>query len=249
MNQLEIEDLSKTFHEGKKEVKALQNVSFSVEKQEFVAVLGPSGCGKTTLLKIIAGLMQPTEGKVVYREGEKLERGDIGFVFQNYALFNWKTVEENLKTAQRMAGAEVSPDGAEEYLKMVGLEDFSESYPGELSGGMRQRLGVARALVYDPDLVLMDEPFGALDELTKERLYSRFEEILEKTDKTVVYVTHDIEEAYLFADRLLVFSETGNIADEINLNSEAPRDKNSLSNEKFFDIKERVMKTIEEKEK
>lgn len=244
MSQLEVRNLSKEFGNGKMEVEALQNVSFSVESQEFVAVLGPSGCGKTTLLKIIAGLIQPTEGKIVYREGEKLKRGDIGFVFQDYALFDWKTVEENLITAQRMANQKVSSERVQRYLEMVGLEEFAYSYPGELSGGMRQRLGVARALIYDPDLVLMDEPFGALDELTKENLYGKFEEILEETDKTVIYVTHDIEEAYLFADRLLVFSETGKIEDDIDIESEAPRDKEVLSTDEFFEVKEKVMNII-----
>ncbi len=242
MSQLEVRNLSKKFQEGGSEVEALQNVSFKVNEHEFVAVLGPSGCGKTTLLRVIAGLVSPSSGEVVYHGNNK--SGDIGFVFQDYALFDWKTVEENLVTAQKMADQKVSHERVETYLEMVDLKEFSDSYPGELSGGMRQRLGVARALIYDPDLVLMDEPFGALDELTKESLYSDFREILEETDKTVIYVTHDIEEAYLFADRMLVFSETGNIAEEIDLSSKAPREKEVLSTEQFFDTKDKVMDVI-----
>jgi len=243
MSQLKIRNLSKKFDEGKKEVKALQNISFQVNEHEFVAVLGPSGCGKTTLLRVIAGLVSPSNGEVIYNNGNH-GSGDIGFVFQDYALFDWKTVEENLITAQRMANQEVSSERVQRYLEMVELEKFADSYPGELSGGMRQRLGVARALIYDPDLVLMDEPFGALDELTKENLYGNFQKILERTNKTVVYVTHDIEEAYLFADRMLVFSETGKIQEEIDIESETPRQKDVLSTDEFFEVKEKVMNII-----
>lgn len=245
MTQLKVENLSKTFSNGTKEVKALQDVSFEVDSQEFVAVLGPSGCGKTTLLRMLANLEKPTTGSINYNDGNT-EKGDIGFVFQDYALFEWKTVRENLLTALKMADCQISQALVEEYLEMAGLEDFADSYPSELSGGMQQRLGVIRALIYDPDLVLMDEPFGALDELTKESLYDSFRNILGITDKTVIYVTHDIEEAYLFADRLLVFTGKGTLEEEIDLDSEAPRDKEVLSSKKFFQTKETVMNIIEE---
>jgi NitT/TauT family transport system ATP-binding protein len=243
---LRIKDLSKTFQSKKGEIKALDDVNAEVEEEEFVAFLGPSGCGKTTLLKTVAGLIQPTSGRIEYREGKKLDRGDLGFVFQDYALFDWKTAGENLMIAQKLAGKEPSVDRKKEFLGMVELTDFEGRYPSDLSGGMRQRLALARTLIYDPDLVLMDEPFAALDELTKERLYSSFMEILEDTEKTVIYVTHDIEEAYMFADRLVVMSSGGRIVENIDIDGDSPRSKEVLSSKSFKETRERVMERIGE---
>lgn len=241
---LRTENLSKVFRDDQGEVQAFDSVNVEVRQHEFVAFLGPSGCGKTTLLRTVAGLVQPTEGRVVYREGEKFDRGDLGFVFQDYALFDWKTAGQNLMIAQELAGQDPSKEQKQKFLEMVELEDFEDSYPGNLSGGMRQRLALARTLIYNPDLVLMDEPFAALDELTKERLYSGFKDILEETDKTVMYVTHDIEEAYMFADRIVVMAANGKVVDNIDVRGEAPRDKESVSTQNFRDTKERIMDEI-----
>lgn len=244
MSFLKIEDLSKTFQEGDGEVHALRNLNVEVEENEFVAFLGPSGCGKTTLLRTVAGLIQPTSGRIEYRSGEKLDRGDLGFVFQDYALFDWKTAGENLMLAQKLSGQDPSEERKQEFLEMVELEDFEGSYPGNLSGGMRQRLALARTLIYDPDLILMDEPFAALDELTKNRLYSSFADILDETNKTVMYVTHDIEEAYMFADRLEVMNSNGRMVETIDIDGDPPRDQDVLTSEKFRETRENVMEMI-----
>lgn len=243
MTFLEIKDLSKKFT-GEEETVALRNVDLKVQRNEFVAILGPSGCGKTTLLRTVAGLIQPTSGRIEYREGKKLDRGDIGFVFQDYALFDWKTSGQNLMLAQELSGMPPSEERKDEFLDMVGLEDFEGSYPGDLSGGMKQRLALARTLIYNPKLVLMDEPFAALDEITKEQLYSKFGEILEETEKTVLYVTHDIEEAYLFADRLIVMNGSGEVIERLDLEDEPPRSKEVLSADEFQETRERVMDMI-----
>lgn len=248
MSFLKIEDLSKTFQDGEGEVHALRNLNVEVEENEFVAFLGPSGCGKTTLLRTVAGLIQPTSGRIEYREGEKLDRGDLGFVFQDYALFDWKTVGENLMLAQRLSGQDPSEKRKQEFLEMIELEDFEDSYPGDLSGGMRQRLALARTLIYDPDLILMDEPFAALDELTKNRLYSSFADILDETNKTVMYVTHDIEEAYMFADRLIVMNSEGEMVESIEIDGEPPRNKDVLTSEEFRKTRESVMDMIGDEE-
>lgn len=245
MNQIEAKNITKVYRTGTGSVTALRDVSFVVEEEAFVAFLGPSGCGKSTLLQILAGLVQPTKGRVVYREGQKFDRGDIGYVFQDYALLPWKTVAGNLKTFLRLAQLYPDPERIHKHLSMVGLEDYADAYPYELSGGMQQRVAVARALVTDPEVVLMDEPFAALDALTKERLYGEFTAILEQADKTVVYVTHDIEEAYRFADRLMLLSSGGELVREIDLDGEAPRGEEALSRNAFFSVKEQVLDTIQ----
>lgn len=243
MSFLEIRDLSKTFTGGE-ETTALRGINLEVEKNEFVAILGPSGCGKTTLLRTVAGLVQPTSGSIEYRQGRKLDRGDIGFVFQDYALFEWRTSGQNLMLAQKLSGMDPSEDRKDKFLEMVGLEEFEDSYPRDLSGGMKQRLSLARTLIYNPKLVLMDEPFAALDEITKEQLYSRFGDILEETEKTVMYVTHDIEEAYLFADRLVVMSGEGKVIDRLSIDEEPPRPQKVLATDEFQETRERVMDMI-----
>ena len=239
---LDIIGLSKSFNGG--ETTALKDINLEVGKNEFVAILGPSGCGKTTLLRTVAGLVQPTDGTINYREGKKLDRGEIGFVFQDYALFDWKTSGQNLMLAQKLSGMEPSEKRKDKFLEMVGLEESEQNYPGNLSGGMKQRLSLARTLIYNPKLVLMDEPFAALDEITKEQLYSNFADILETTEKTVLYVTHDIEEAYLFADRLIVMNGGGKIIDRIDIDEEPPRSKAVLASDNFRETRERVMDMI-----
>lgn len=248
MNQIEAQDITKVYT-GSSPVTALQEVSFSISREEFVAFLGPSGCGKSTLLQILAGLVQPTAGRVIYREGKKFERGDIGYVFQDYALLPWKTIAGNLRTFLRLAEMKPDSERAQQHLAMVGLEDYADAYPHELSGGMQQRVAVARALVTNPEVVLMDEPFAALDALTKERLYGEFQDILEAAEKTVVYVTHDIEEAYRFADRLLLLSEDGRLVKEIGIDSAAPRDEDALAGDEFFTVKEEVLDAIQDGDK
>lgn len=244
MALIKAENISKSFDTASGPVTALDDLSFAVEEQEFVAFLGPSGSGKSTLLRILAGIIQPSSGRVVYREGEKFERGDISFVFQDYALLPWKTAAGNLRTFLDLARLPVDDDRVHGHLEMVGLADYADAYPHELSGGMKQRVALARALVTDPELILMDEPFAALDALTKERLYDHFRRVITEADTTVVYVTHDIEEAYLFADRLLLLSADGALADRIELDAASPREKKVLSTDAFHETRQRVLDTI-----
>lgn len=243
MQQLEAHDITKVYDHDSGPVTALQDVSFAVDEQEFVAFLGPSGCGKTTLLRILAGLVQPTSGRVEYREGETFDRGDIGFVFQDYALYPWRTVSGNLRAARILAEQEPDPDTVRAHLEMVGLAGSADQYPHQLSGGMQQRVAVARALVTDPAVVLMDEPFAALDALTKERLYDEFTGILDRTSLTTVYVTHDIREAFLFADRIILLSGDGTVAERID--HDAPRDTAALESDAFFTMKDRILSRIQ----
>lgn len=243
MAQIRVESLTKEFRDGDRRVQALRDVSFDLDTAEFKVLVGPSGSGKSTLLRIIAGLIQPTSGRVVYREGEKFDRGDISFVFQDYALFPWRTVEGNLRAALSLAHEEPDEATIDAHLEMVGLGDFRESYPHQLSGGMKQRAALARALITDPEVILMDEPFAALDALTKEALYGEFREILASTDRTILYVTHDIEEAYLFADTILLLSSSGEMVDEIDI-GEGPRQRDALETEAYFETKDRILDEI-----
>ncbi len=238
-----LESVSKEFRDGHRTVTALQDISFAVEDSEFTVLIGPSGSGKSTLLRIIAGLVQPTSGRVVYREGDKFDRGDISFVFQDYALFPWRTVAGNLRAAMQLARTEPDPDRIAAHLEMVGLSDFSDSYPHQLSGGMKQRAALARALVTDPEVILMDEPFAALDALTKEALYGEFRDILADRDKTVVYVTHDIEEAYLFADTIRLLSSDGELLEEMDI-GEGPRHRDVLETDAYFETRDRILDRI-----
>ena len=203
-----IENVDKTFIDSKKrEVTALQNINFSIEKQEFVVLVGPSGCGKSTLLNIVGGLMSPTRGSV-YFEGTNGKKPTLGIVFQEIALFPWRTVYENVIYGLEESGAskEVQREKGKHYIDMVGLQGFEGAYPKQLSGGMRQRAGIARALAIEPDLLLMDEPFSALDAQTRTIMQEELLTIWNRTRLSTLYVTHNIQEAVYLADRVIVLS-------------------------------------------
>ena len=206
---LVVQDLSAVFRNGNGGLQALERVSFSVCPQEFVCVLGPSGSGKSTLLRILAGLLAPTGGQVLYR-GEPLTspRRQIGFVFQRANLMPWRTVQQNILLPLELQGlphAEAMARSAE-LVELVGLQGFEGTLPRDLSGGMAQRVAIARALVHDPDLLLLDEPFGGLDALTRERMGAELLRIWQRRRKTVVMVTHSISESLFLADRVLVLT-------------------------------------------
>ncbi len=211
MTALVIEHLEKTYTDAYTgdEVVAIGDVSFSVSEGEFVSVLGPSGCGKTTVLNTVAGFVRPTSGTVSVAGNQVSGPGpDRGVVFQNHALFPWKTVLGNVVFGLRMKGmgrAEREARGRE-YLSLVGLEGFERRYPHELSGGMRQRLGVARVLATEPAVMLMDEPFASIDAQTRRRLQEDLTRIFEERRPTVFFVTHDIDEAVFLSDRIVVLS-------------------------------------------
>ena len=227
---LSIDKISKTFTAGNREdLTVLENINIDIQENEFVCIVGPSGCGKSTLLRLIAGLESATEGNVFYR-GEKLTkpRKEIGMVFQNYSLMPWLNVEDNISMGlnfKRVSKAEKKRT-VDEFLKIIGLENFRRSYPHELSGGMQQRVAIARALANSPDVVLMDEPFGALDAYTRILLQKELLRIWEYDKKTIIFVTHSVDEAIYLADRIILMSRRkGSIDREISVDIPRIRDR------------------------
>ena len=220
-------ELSLIFPDGDEGLHVLFDISFSVDAEEFVCVLGPSGSGKSTLLRILAGLLPPTHGEVFY-SGERLNgpRREIGFVFQKANLMPWRTVLENITLPlelQQVPSGQAQAQ-AQELVNLVGLEGFEETLPRDLSGGMAQRVAIARALVHDPGVLLLDEPFGALDALTRERMGAELMRIWQARRKTVVMVTHAIPEAIFLADRVLVLSpRPGRLRLDLAINLPRPR--------------------------
>ena len=202
---LTVQELSVTFPDDNGGLDALASASFTVQPQEFVCVLGPSGSGKRTLLRILAGLLQPTSGTFAFANG----RPGIGMVFQQANLMPWRTAIENITLPLELEG--VDPAEAcrrsQELIDLVGLQGFEDSWPRDLSGGMAQRVAIARALVHDPDILLLDEPFGSLDALTRERMWTELSRIWQARQKTVLMVTHSINEALFLADRILVLTQ------------------------------------------
>ncbi|WP_326834896.1 ABC transporter ATP-binding protein [Amycolatopsis rhabdoformis] len=207
---------------------ALENVSLDLAAGEFVALVGPSGCGKSTLLKLVAGLLPATSGEILL-DGEPAPEGvpeGVGLVFQSDALFPWRTVADNIRFPLALKGVPAAQQRAEvqRLVELVGLKSFEQSYPNQLSGGMRKRVGIARAIAYDPDVYLMDEPFGPLDAQMRIRLGGEFLSIWETLGKSVVFVTHDVEEAVAMADRVLVMSRgPGTIKEEFRIDLDRPR--------------------------
>ena len=206
---LSLDGVSMVFARGEARVHALDRVSLEVRDGEFIALVGPSGCGKSTLLKLVTGLRAPTVGRIaVYGRQVARPRGDVGIVFQNPVLLPWRTIADNVTlpvTVLRL-DAERGRARAQELLDLVGLRGFERAYPSELSGGMQQRAAIARALVYDAPLLLMDEPFGALDALTREQMSLELQRIWSASRKTVLFITHSISEAVFLADRIVVMS-------------------------------------------
>lgn len=201
---LSLRSLSVTFTNGNGGLEALRKVSFDLARQEFVSVLGPSGSGKTTLLRVIAGLLRPTAGSFVFTDGQPR----IGVVFQQANLMPWRTAIENITLPLELLGVPAAEacDRARELMRSVGLEGFESAWPRHLSGGMAQRVALARSLILDPDLLLLDEPFGSLDALTRERMGAELLNLWQSRRTTVLMVTHSISEALLLSDRVLVFT-------------------------------------------
>jgi NitT/TauT family transport system ATP-binding protein len=218
-------------------IRALSDISLTVDDGEFVTIVGPSGCGKSTLLKILAGLQPATEG-VVELDGTPVSepRRDIGIVFQNPVLFPWRTILDNVLLPAEVQGRPMAQarERARHLLSMVGLGDFEKKYPMELSGGMQQRASITRALVNDPRILLMDEPFGALDAMTREQMNLELQRIWSESGKTVVLITHSIPEAVFLADRVVVLSaRPGRIARIIKVDIPRPRSMAVLSDPEF----------------
>ena len=225
---IELADIGKCFTTQRGEpINALENISFTVTQNEFVALLGPSGCGKSTLLKLVSGLIAPTTGNIrIHGEDIREPYADIGFVFQQPVLLPWRNVLDNVMFSIEMLGRN-TPDYLEEarsLLQLAGLNGFENKFPRELSGGMQQRVSICRALVHNPTLLLMDEPFGALDAMTREEMSLVLLGIWERRRKTILFVTHSISEAILLADRIVVMSaRPGRIAEVIKVELPRPR--------------------------
>ncbi len=226
-----IRGVSKRFQVGDGEVEALARIDASIERGAFVCLIGASGCGKSTLLRVVAGFEEPTTGEVLV-EGKPVTApgSDRGMVFQDYALFPWMTVRQNIGFGprQRQLPRKEVEDIADEFVKLVGLERAANRYPSQLSGGMKQRVAIARVLANNANILLMDEPFGALDALTREQLQRELLQIWTRTRVTIVFVTHSVEEAALLADRVLVMSAgPGRIESDIRIDLPRPRDVSS----------------------
>jgi NitT/TauT family transport system ATP-binding protein len=228
---LAIRGATKRFAVCDDEIEALARIDLSIDEGQFVCLIGASGCGKSTLLRIIAGFEEPTTGEVMVRNKPITGPGsDRGMVFQDYALFPWMTVRRNVGFGPRQRGLprEEIREITDEFVKLVGLERFANRYPSQLSGGMKQRVAIARVLANSANILLMDEPFGALDALTREQLQHELLQIWARTGVTVIFVTHSVEEAVLLADRVLVMSAgPGRIENDLTIDLPRPRDVSS----------------------
>jgi len=206
---ISIQNLTKIFEKGNRRVVAIQNLNMDISENEFFCIVGPSGCGKTTLLRIIAGLEKPTSGKVLL-DGEEIRSPGIdrGMVFQEFALFPWRSVKKNIEFGLEIKGLpeEKRSDLAKDYVNLVNLRGFEHSHPRELSSGMKQRVAIARALANNPRVLLMDEPFGSLDAQTRDIMRKELLRIWEKTQKTIVFITHSVDEAIFLADRIALLT-------------------------------------------
>ncbi len=223
---LSIRELKKVYKTREGELEALGSVSFDVGVEEFVSIVGPSGCGKTTLMRIIAGLMPQTSGELIVDDQYFNPKREVGFVFQKALLLDWRRVIDNVLLPieiLKLDRKKYEPK-ARELLELVGLKGFERAYPNELSGGMQQRVSIARALIHDPKLILMDEPFGALDAITREKMNFELLRIWSESKKTVLFVTHEINEAVFLSDRIVVLSaRPSKMVGNVDINLPRPR--------------------------
>jgi nitrate ABC transporter ATP-binding subunit len=231
MTRLAVRGVTKRFAAGDEEIEALARVDLTIQEGEFVCLIGASGCGKSTLLRIVAGFEEPSTGEVQVN-GMPIEGPgrDRGMVFQDYALFPWMTVKQNIGFGprQRSLARDEIEQISSEFVRLVGLEKFAERYPSQLSGGMKQRVAIARVLANNASILLMDEPFGALDALTREQLQNELLQIWARTRVTVIFITHSVEEAVMLADRVLVMSAgPGRIVNDVPIDLPRPRDVSS----------------------
>ncbi len=242
MTNITINNVTHVYGSGEESVTALEGVSFDVADSEFVSLLGPSGCGKSTLLYITAGFFESTSGEI--RVADELITGpgpDRGVVFQEYALFPWKTVLGNVKFGLEHTSSKTDTDVeavARKYIEQVGLEGFEDKYPKELSGGMKQRVATARTLAYDPDILLMDEPFGSLDSQTREILQDELLNIAAETQKTIMFVTHSIDEAVYLSDRIVILSShPGEVREIIDVDLDRTQPRQQIITSEEFEAK------------
>jgi NitT/TauT family transport system ATP-binding protein len=243
--------VTKVFGQGNSAVTALEEISFEVPEGSFVSLLGPSGCGKSTMLRLIAGLWEPSAGEISVAgesSGEMRRRREFGIVFQEPVLFDWRTVEENVTLPLQIMGQSRSArrERAEELLKLVGLSEFRKHRPWQLSGGMQQRVAIARALTFSPRFLLMDEPFGALDMMTRERMQTELLSIwASRPGTTVVFITHSIAEAVLLSDRIVVMTaRPGRVLRLVDVELPRPRTDEIRDTKEFVDIEAEIRQLI-----
>ncbi|MBC8009373.1 MAG: ABC transporter ATP-binding protein [Burkholderiales bacterium] len=245
---LELEHLTRSFPGERGAVTALRDINFKVHRREFVCVIGPSGCGKSTLIRLLAGLDQPTSGRILLDGAPVSAPGpERGMVFQGYTLFPWATLVRNVMFGLEMQG-QGKPQAereARQWLSLVGLDKFADHYPSQISGGMKQRVAIARALAAQPRILLMDEPFGALDAQTRAQMQSHLLEIWRNVDVTILFITHDLDEAIFLADRILVLkAHPGEIAEVIEVPVPRPRYPAQVESPEFQATRRRVDELI-----
>lgn len=247
-HMIEVDHVTKTFNGESGQVTALEDFSLDIEDNEFVTVVGPSGCGKSTLMNAIAGLETISSGEVrVKGERVKGPNPSRGVIFQEYALFPWLSVRKNVEFGLKEQGAarEKRKKTAQHYIDLVGLSDFADSLPKELSGGMKQRCAIARAYAAGPSIMLMDEPFGALDAMTKVGLQDQLLDTWSQERKTVFFISHDVDEAVYVSNRVLVMSpRPGTIMDEVEVTLPYPRNEEMRTSEEFTELRNRVWKGV-----
>ena len=243
--KLQVRGLSKIYEDNGREVVALKDVDLEVKESEFVMIVGPSGCGKTSLINIIGGLDEASSGEVLlYGKAVNGPGADRGMVFQGYSLFPWLTVQKNVEFGLKMKKipAAERTEHARKYISLVGLEGFEDALPRQLSGGMKQRVAIARTLANEPEVLLMDEPFGALDAQTRVVMQELLADISRRTGTTILFITHDIDEAVLLGDRIYVMSRRpGTVRDAITVDIPGEINHNSLVLPEFLETKKKIM--------
>jgi len=248
VGSLSIEQITISFGEGEEKVTAVDELNLSIEAGSFVCILGPSGCGKSTLLNSIAGFVSPKSGSI-FLDGKRVNGPgpDRGMVFQQYSLLPWKTTFENILLGPRLSGDLEAKQTAESLLSMVGLSKYRNHYPSQLSGGMQQRVGIARALATQPGVLLMDEPFGALDAQTRSFMQENLLQVWSETGTTVVFVTHDVDESIFLSDKIVVMgSNPGRIISQFDNALPRPRGQEITTSRDFIELKKECLKVIKD---
>ncbi len=256
--KIQFDHVTKVFETRRQTIVAVKDYSMSIEEGEFVSILGPSGCGKSTLIRMLDGIIDTTEGDILIN-GQKINIKDkkmpkeiltkMGFIFQQPNMLPWFTVRENIALPLRVFDLKGKQweNRVDELIEMVGLQEYAHAYPNEISGGMLQRAGVIRAMVHDPEILLMDEPFGALDELTREQMNMELLDIWRKTGKTIIFITHNIEEAVLLSSRVYVMgTNPGRLVETVTLDIPRPRTLSMTTQKDFIEYQERLERCIGE---
>ncbi|WNQ13095.1 ABC transporter ATP-binding protein [Paenibacillus aurantius] len=250
--KIEISGVSKMFRKGGKDITAMQETNLAIEEGRFVSIIGPSGCGKSTLFNIIAGLIPPSTGRVL-ADGENIigKTGHVGYMLQKDMLLPWRTILDNIILGMEIRGVprKQAVERALPLMEKYGLKGFDKHYPAELSGGMKQRAALLRTLMYDRDIILLDEPFGALDAQTRITMQNWLLQLWSDFGKTVLFVTHDIDEAIYLSDDIYVFTaRPGRIKTKVSVNMERPRKQEDLTSEAFMELKHYLMGLLSEEQ-